>query len=111
MLSLPEELIDVIIDHLIMKDKKSILNACKIYHRKKLKYNYIIFGLFSDDHGYPQYDVVSVCDTLDKCRFIIKSELLAHPGYSNMNQNNLYTYLEIDTQVMVILKIILEQVI
>ena len=95
--NLPIELIESILKSLV--GKRQFLNTCKTYykHRRLLMNDlkYIIYNIYSDHHGYPEYKVLSICDTLEICKNNIKTYLLkcpiSYPAYETMTKHNLYT--------------------
>lgn len=98
MLSLLEELIDVIMGYLKIKDKRSLLNSCKKYYpyHKKLNFKYMIYHVYSD-YGYGRSNLLAVCDTLHWCRLMIQDHLLKNciktSFYKCMNEQNKFTVL------------------
>ena len=98
MLLLPEELIFTIINELDnIEDKKSLLyiDTKYIKYIKKLNIKYMIFEIFSDNEGYPNSNVLAVCDNLALCKSIIKQikKPITTSAYQCMNEHNLYTIL------------------
>ena len=93
---LPSELVFNILENINVYHRKNLLNTCKDYykHRKLLNIKYIIYKIYSDDYGCVVNTTMSICDTLDACKTIIKTDLkqpILDPAYECMTINNHYT--------------------
>ncbi len=83
--TLPNEIILVIFNYLIyLPDVCNFALTCKKYNKliKELMGNakYPVFEIFEDGDGYPVYDLICICDTIELCRECIKVYASKYPS-------------------------------
>ncbi len=97
--TLPNELILVIFDFLnCLPDMNNFTMTCKKYNKltKEVMKNakYPIFEISEDGDGYPVYDLICVCDTIELCYKCIKITLLKYSQnldkYNAIDEDNYY---------------------
>ncbi len=90
------ELFEEIFNYLNIKDKKSLLLTCKKYYKPNLlNIKCAVFICSYDDHGYENFELIAICDTINKSKQLIQKNLLKQTInstiYSTMTKENNYT--------------------
>lgn len=63
---------------------------------KYMKTIYCIYEVHPDSDGWPDYNLISICSSIEKAKEIIsncKNNVIKKPFHSSMNESNNYAYI------------------